>query len=326
MVDLEAIGREVRDRILRMEGTVVKDGGARLRFRCPVPQHDDAHPSADYYVDGLAWKCWACGAQGGLIRENGYGRVPIAPLLGIVVDGPIASADMAVIAAERAAIDARISEQERAKAVALADYWAAHREVVTLRARRDLLDTLLAEGISRLGIEQFGLGTDNYPVYHDGREPSFVPAIVIPWTVRGHVRALQYRLMESCDGGRYRWHRGSKATLFNADAVLVPEDDTITVVEGAKKCAALWSHGIVSVAAVANKTGWRAEWAPQLAKFSRVLFMLDPDAWTQARDAALTVPNARVVRLPMKPDDLLVYTDGDVGLLTSYMDRAERAA
>jgi hypothetical protein len=32
---------------------------------------------------------------------------------------------------------------------------------------------------------------------------------------------------------------------------------------------------------------------------------------TQARDAALTVPNARVVRLRIKPDDKLAATGGD---------------
>jgi hypothetical protein len=315
VIDLYDVGNDVRRALLIREDSVEKSGGRRIRFRCPMPTHRDDHPSADYWPDTMTWTCWSCGASGGLVAEIAYGPNPLAPLLGIRSDRPNAPADLARIVTEKAEIERRIAETEARKRAALKEWWAAHSEQVRLQARREILDTLLDEGITRLGIERFGFGTTIY----DGS-----PAIVIPWTVRGEIRAIQYRLLGDVTDGRYRWHRNSRTqTIYNADAVLKPDDDTIIVVEGAKKCAALWSHGFTSVCAVANNNGWRAEWAPRFDAFDRVLFALDPDAWTNCRQAAATVRRGRAVRLPMKPDDLLVATGGDVDTLWEYCQRAE---
>jgi len=217
----------------------------------------------------------------------------------------------------------RISEerdnwQETARQYAQnADYWRERRLADELARHADVLGQLAAEGIGRMAVDHFGF---RFADYHGS------DALAIPWSVRGDVRAVQYRLLGDHPGGRYRWHEGSRPTLFNADAVLVPGDDTVLVVEGAKKCAALWSHGITSTCAVVNKGGWKPEFAGPFAAFDRVVFVPDPDARGEAVDWATTVPGARVAHLPGKPDDLLVAWGGDVDTFWRYIETARLAA
>jgi hypothetical protein len=44
-------------------GTEVLSSG---RCRCPMPDHEDVHPSAKAY--GTRWKCFSCGEKGGIIE------------------------------------------------------------------------------------------------------------------------------------------------------------------------------------------------------------------------------------------------------------------
>jgi hypothetical protein len=62
---------------LEITGTAVSDSG---RFRCPVPQHEDVHPSAQLWADGR-WKCWSCGERGDVVDVAGVvtGRTPNGP-------------------------------------------------------------------------------------------------------------------------------------------------------------------------------------------------------------------------------------------------------
>lgn len=289
----------------RLRGLGAKERRGELWFLCPV--HNEREPSAAYHPEKRIWYCQACGAGGGLVG----GSHPIAPLLGIETGGTL---DLEAIRAEREAVMTELEQAKRDKARALADWWAAHRRELTLVKQRDVLDALIADGIPEPAIEHFGFGEADYY----GR-----PALAIPWMVHGELRALQYRLLDGTESGdRYRWHTGGRATIFNADAVLDPHDDTMIVVEGAKKAASLWGHGLTSVSAVVNKTGWREEYVPPYRGFDRVVFMLDPDATAEAAAAAATLPNGRVARVPMKPDDFLVATGGDVDALWQFVEDA----
>ena len=55
-------------------GVVVSSSG---RCRCPMPDHPDVHPSCKAY--GTRWKCFSCGAKGGIIEvaREVYGIEPI---------------------------------------------------------------------------------------------------------------------------------------------------------------------------------------------------------------------------------------------------------
>lgn len=288
-----------------------KSSRSEIRFNCPLGSHSSDRPASYNRVD-LVWQCFACGASGGLT----WGAIPLAPTVGI--GEPSASGlDLTKLRARREQIQAEAAAADERKAEALADYWREQRLADELRRHDTILAQLEREGCPRMAAEHFGFGWTMYGA---------APSLTIPWTLRGEIRALQYRILVGQPvGGRYRWHKGSKPTLFNADTVVEPHDDTIIVVEGAKKAAALWGHGITSTCAVVNKGGWRPEFAPPFARFARVVFALDPDAWRDARDAALTVPGARVARLPSKPDDMLVETGGDVDLLWHYIEKARAA-
>lgn len=144
---------------------------------------------------------------------------------------------------------------------------------------------------------------------------------------------MQYRgLGEGAQ--RYWTERGSRPTLYNADILLEaraarargkrPADDYLLIVEGAKKAAALWSYGVQSVVGLWNKSGWKAEYTPFVAAFDRVCFVHDPDAEGEAMAAARTVPGAYVATLPLKPDDFLVATKGNVDALWRYVVTARR--
>jgi hypothetical protein len=62
---------------LEATGTVVSAAG---QFRCPVPQHEDVHPSAKLWPDGR-WKCWSCAESGDVVDVAGFvtGRHPSGP-------------------------------------------------------------------------------------------------------------------------------------------------------------------------------------------------------------------------------------------------------
>lgn len=286
--------------------------GARFRrgefwFCCPV--HAERTPSAAYKPSTKTWYCQGCGRGGGLFA--------LADVLGIRGGASMGAEELERLRRDRAAIMAAHAEEKRRAEASLAEYWRSSNAAAALLAQSEVLRQLEADGIDRLAVDHFGVGWTVYGVAGRG-----IPAIAIPWTVAGETRAVQYRLLEDNDGGRYRWHPGSRPTLYNADAVLAPHDDLLIIVEGAKKAMALWGAGITSVCAIANKSAFNPAWARHLSPFRRVVFALDPDATPEARTAAAAVPGARVATLPLKPDDLLSASGGDVSLIMAYIDNA----
>lgn len=305
MIDLDDLDARVTAALLHRG---VEHKNRELWFLCPARPEKTA--SAAYHTEKRTWYCQGCHAGGG-IKD-------LARLLGIRMDGRMDPIVVAKLAADRALVMAAHAEEKRQAERTLAEYWAHLRAAETLARHGETLARLEAEGVSRMAVEAFGLGWSTYTVDGVG-----LPALAIPWTVKGETRAVQYRLLsDNPPGGRYRWHKGSRPTLYNVDAVLTPCDDRIIIVEGAKKAMSLWGVGIESICAVANKGGWKPEWSPYFAAFGRVVFALDPDATAEAVAAARSVPGARVARFSCKPDDLLVTTGGDVDALMAIIDAA----
>jgi len=239
--------------------------------------------------------------------------------------GGLAGADPVAIAARREAIAAEVraetaeqAEHRREIARRLSAITASRERVDRLMCEDRALAMLAERGIPPRIAGEFDIGLDE----HAGRQ-----ALVIPWTVTDRdgavqTRAIQYRYLDDDGDTRYRWHKGSVGRLYNADAVMTPQDAELIVVEGALKAVALWSAGIFSVCALPTKSGWQtgmrsggSAWLDPFRAFDRVWIALDPDATAEAREAAAGLPNARVVTLPDKPDDVLLTLRGDAGAL-----------
>ncbi len=305
MMDLEALAARVTGALLQRGA---RQHRGELWFVCLA--HAERTASAAFHLAKRTWYCQGCHAGGGILD--------LAARLGLQADGGIDPVTLERLAADRAAVAAAESEARAQAGRSLAEYWRHSRAADALAAHGDTLARLEREGISRVAIEHFGLGWTTYGVDGIG-----LPALAIPWTVRGETRAVQYRLLsDDAPGGRYRWHKGSRPTLYNADAVLNPCDDRIIIVEGAKKAMSLWSSGIESVCAITNKGGWNPAHARHFEPFGVVVFALDPDARRESLDAARTVKGARVARMPGKPDDLLAASGGDVDMLMSIIEAA----
>ena len=219
---------------------------------------------------------------------------------------PLSPADLvahrAEVVARRHASEEREARHREAARVHLAAAWDERRFRRQLAAHAEVVDMLVASGISEYAQERFGFGYGEWA----GR-----PALVIPWYRRkGELESVQYRLLDDASGtDRYRWSTGTSGALWNGEAAMVPGADWLLVCEGAKKGAAAWSAGARSVVAVPNNTSAArilAGQAAALAAFDRVYLCLDPDSTGHARRAVEGLPNARIVSLPAKLDDLIV--------------------
>lgn len=191
------------------------------------------------------------------------------------------------------------------------------------------LARLAAEGVGWIGVQYCGFGL----AAHRG-----VPSLVIPWrswdteSKDYQLDGVQLRALTGQFPGpdgrdrRYEFAYGSRPAIFN-DVALQPSmcRDEIVIVEGAKKAAALIGTGEAMVVAIVSRSAWRAEWAPRFSHFRRVVVCLDPDAYGDAREIALSIRGAVVAQLSGKVDDLLAETDGDIDLIRSYWKKARVA-
>lgn len=307
MVDLRTLGAKVEAELYR-RGAKLEQG--QLRMTCVSPNHHgDRDKDARYNRNKQAWCCYVCGAKGGLLA----GDMPLALALGIEGVGQFTDERRARWAAEAAEHHRAAAAEREIAAAKLREHWDALARAEASENAARAIEYLAAGGISAEAAEHFGMTGDVW---------KHRPALVIPWKSGGIVRGIQYRWLAG--EGRYETHPGSVLKIYNADAVREPVDDTIIVVEGAKKCAAVWSTHVISVCAVRNKTGWTQTWGGSFDGFDRVVFALDPDATNEAREAARSVRRGFVATLPMKPDDMLLTTRGDPSVLMRYIDRAER--
>lgn len=295
--------------------------GATIRFPCPAPTHDDRHPSADWHVERGAWICRSrqCHAR------YGGGALALARLIGASVDGELAPA---MVAAAETARAAAAIEAERAAAghddaldrlcagqydrACAARLWAADDALAELGRRR----------ISRECAAVHLIGVDPAaPVRGSWR------ALVWPWMTGYEPVSFQLRNLAAADhGDRYRWHgrvgqRGAR--LYTSDATRDGRGPVV-VVEGFLKAMTLWSAGWRNVAALVNSGSLDTATAARLAgERAGVVIAPDPDVYDAMAERARAIPGARIVRLPAKPDDLVV--DSGVPALGRYIAQARGA-
>ncbi len=64
MAEIERLKPRVADHLLE-RGNIQR--GDEIKFRCPMPEHEDVHPSANYNRNKGAWHCHVCGGGGGTV-------------------------------------------------------------------------------------------------------------------------------------------------------------------------------------------------------------------------------------------------------------------
>jgi len=283
------------------------------------PYHDDNEPSFAVWV--THYHCFGCGAHG------------------TVIDWVMARESMSIgeaidfLMGEQATPEAMRREAQRHRQIAnqkRRQISQKQREISTLdtevhwheeyaRAlvdRADAKEYLEQRGIPEAVAMYFGLG------YRSQCPPSWGgPAISIPWMVNGELRGIQYRIVDGVGPRRYRWDERAhgNVSIYNADTI-TDSSKPLWVVEGVFKSLVLITRGLDSVALV-NKQGWKSGWAGHFQK--RPIFVcLDPDAREESEQVARDIgPNAKVVDLPKKCDDLIVQWGWDADMLRGFAQR-----
>lgn len=187
----------------------------------------------------------------------------------------------------------------------------AYHESLSMEA----IEYWLGEGISHESIGRYLLGfCERCPTDAEGR-----PSYTIPIINGGVLVNIRHRLV-GADGDKYRPHMAGLGTqLFNAD-YLDGQKGEILVVEGEKKSIVVAQHGFPNVG-ICGKRSFRKEWAERLKEFNTVYVVLDPDATDSAAKLAGYIgPLARVVSLPVKPDDFFSMYGGSEEDLRAFLN------
>jgi hypothetical protein len=167
------------------------------------------------------------------------------------------------------------------------------------------------QGISNYLIDKYELGyIPNKIVKTDGGE-LVLPAYTIPIRnpIDQRIVNIQFRLDNPPIGvGKYRQVNGISAREFYAETGTGDcEPDAAIVLEGAKKAIVTYDHleGAIQVVGLPGCSPSDAI-VERLKHYSRIWIALDPGAERAAQRLKEKLPQARVMNLPGKPDDLFI--------------------
>jgi len=175
-----------------------------------------------------------------------------------------------------------------------------------------------SKGVVDWMLERFKLGyCASRSVWYHGAEYSTPTATIPVFEVGGELVNIRHRLIKPPEpNDKYRPERaGLPASLYLTEPEQAPRGLTI-LVEGEIKAIIVWAYfqesHRVTVVGVPGKNP-RDELIQQLSECDPVYVALDPDAGTQAHQIAKRLGSrARIVKLPVKPDDFFVRYGGTV--------------
>lgn len=238
-----------------------------------------------------------------------------------------------IATAERLALTEKENKRIRDKIHRIADsnFWQAWHTDMAPEHR----ELWIQQGINEWAIETYQLGyCPDHKTMHNGQE-WHSPTMTIPHFAPGWKWVnLQHRLLNPPEpGDKYRQMAGLPSAMFLTEPDEAPSGPTI-VVEGAKKAIVCYlnlapKYGVV---AVPSKTPSQ-DILDQLKDADPIYLMLDPDAYiTDGK----TVPainrilkrlhgRARIVQLPVKPDDFFTMYRGDSRDMTLFIKQAVAA-
>jgi hypothetical protein len=174
-----------------------------------------------------------------------------------------------------------------------------------------------AWGITPDTANRFRLGYCNTcPTYHES------DSITIPYYWRGKLVNLRHRLMQPADGGKYRPEMaGLQSAIFNAERLDQPLE-WLVLVEGEFKAAVLEQYGFPAVG-IPGATNFKEKWVRLFRQVERVYVALDPGVEDQAAGIGALLAragvDARLVTVPVKPDDMLTVYDVTPGQFRQYL-------
>ncbi|MEE9365752.1 MAG: hypothetical protein V3W44_03600, partial [Dehalococcoidales bacterium] len=171
------------------------------------------------------------------------------------------------------------------------------------------------QGLADEMVDRYLLGhCPSCPTHHAS------PSHTIPVFFRSKLLNIRHRLaLPPSPGDKYRPHKaGLPAVIFNADVLLTPQD-YVVLVEGEIKAMVLTQYGFPSVG-IPGANIFKDRWVGWFAKQPTVYVALDPGADGHARDIALMLGGrARLVSLPVKPDDFFVLYGGTAEQLGTFL-------
>lgn len=241
---------------------------------------------------------------------------------------------IAAAQAERERLAAEELERTKAKlrAIQASPFWREWHDRMAEQERQLWRERGLCDYL--IDYYSFGYRTD-YTLAWNGRDWTG-PALTIPhYGDNWQLTNVQYRLQEPPPGvGKYRQTAGLPAAMFRTE----PEQaltGAVLVVEGAIKSAVLYQHlgsaplGFpLAIVGIPSKTP-SASMLAQLANAEPVYLLLDPDAYQDGSvnrvAGKLGRERVRVVKTPVKPDDLIVVYGGDGDDIKYFLQQAARA-
>jgi DNA primase len=228
------------------------------------------------------------------------------------------------------------TKEERARYMAQ----AAERAEAERQAKRQALDGMATQAETAYQYHQqmtdrsywYGQGlTDETINYHQlGYCPACPtyyqsPSHTIPVFFKGKLLNIRHRLANPpAPGDKYRPEKaGIPATIFNADTLLRPSD-YVVLVEGEVKTMVLEQYGFPTVG-IPGANIFPTRWAGWFAKVGTVYVALDPGLNGRGcQIAGMLGERARVVTLPVKPDDFFVIYGGSVADFHMFLWQGRR--
>jgi hypothetical protein len=207
-------------------------------------------------------------------------------------------------------------------------YWEGWHDAMNNRQRAMWRNEGISDGLQNF----FRLGYVDQRQFYNGDQPFNSPAMTIPiFDVGWKAVNVQYRIVNPPHNvGKYRFTAGLPAPLYLTDPDNEPTGPTV-LVEGAKKAIVLYAnvgHKFTVVAVPSKMPG--ASLIERLKECDPVYVTLDPDAYVAEKGikpainrlASMLKGRARIVKLPVKPDDLFTKFDGSANDFMNFTRQA----
>jgi len=257
-----------------------------ILYHCPLPDHDDRHPSFFVNPEKNVWHCFGC--------DRGGGPVELVALLD-EVDHATALQTLAKYAAPRPAEDPMQSFEPSPSRPPAARPGCVLEEVADAKG-------LPVEHLTRCG-------WTTIPEYLGG------PAVRIPYSDDfGEEKAVRFRTA-LLGNSRFRWKKGSKPLLYGLDRLMeARRQGYLIMVEGETDTVTLWYQGFPAVGVPGAGT-WKNSWAAKLEKIDIVYLVVEPDMGGERLLEALSDSDLRdrlrVIRMTPDAKDMnaLYLTD-----------------